>query len=136
MPSKTCRDCNEDKPIADYRPPRSPRCLPCLQAKRQRDYEKRGGKEYIYSHNLRQYGLTVDEYRAKLAAQDGRCAICGEEPPRGKRLNVDHNHETGATRDLLCRWCNYALGNARDDPFRLRAMAEYLERHQANISAE
>lgn len=127
--SKICKDCNHDKPIEDFRPPRSPRCLPCLQKKRKDEYKQRGGKEYIYGHNLKQYGLTLDEYRSMLAAQGGRCAICSKEPPTGKRLNVDHNHETGATRELLCRWCNYALGNAKDDPARLRAMADYLERH-------
>lgn len=131
LSTKTCRDCQQDKQIEEFRPPRSPRCQACLKVKRQNDYKQRGGKEYIYGHNLKQYGLTLDEYRDMLAAQDGRCAICGDEPPAGKRLHVDHNHETGATRDLLCRWCNYALGNAKDDPDRLRAMANYLERHRA-----
>ncbi|MCA1223563.1 endonuclease VII domain-containing protein [Streptomyces sp. 8L] len=93
------------------------------------DYERRGGKEYIYGHNLKRYGLTLEEYQDKLATQEGRCAICGDEPPEGKRLHVDHNHETGAVRDLLCRWCNYALGNVKDEPGRLLAMISYLERH-------
>lgn len=129
--SKTCRECQQEQPIAEFRPPRSLRCRACMKVRRQEEYKRRGGKEWIYSHNLKQYGLTLDEYQAMLAKQGGSCAICGDEPSEGKRLNVDHNHETGAVRDLLCRWCNYALGNAKDDPARLRAMADYLDRHRA-----
>lgn len=93
-------------------------------------YLRRGGKEFVYARSLEvQYGMPVEEYRQRLDAQGGRCAICGDEPAEGKRLNVDHNHATGAVRDLLCQWCNQALGNAKDEPRRLRAMAEYLERH-------
>jgi hypothetical protein len=103
----------------------SPKCA------RRANYLRRGGKEYIYTYTLAsRYGMTAEEYRRRAAEQDGRCAICREEPEDGKRLHVDHNHETGAVRALLCRWCNYALGNAKDDPERLRAMAAYLERHE------
>lgn len=85
----------------------------------------------MYERNLvTQYGMALSEYQRRVAEQGGRCAVCGDEPEEGKRLHVDHDHATGAIRDLLCRWCNYALGNAKDDPRRLRAMAGYLERHQ------
>ena len=94
-------------------------------------YLRRGGKEFMYARTIGAlYGMGIDEYRARLEAQGGRCAICGDEPDGGKRLHVDHDHASGVVRELLCRWCNYALGNAKDDPARLRAMASYLERHQ------
>lgn len=60
-------------------------------------------------------------------AQDYRCAVCGE-PPTRRRLDVDHDHKTGAVRGLLCSDCNIALGKFRDDPDRLRAAADYLVR--------
>jgi hypothetical protein len=85
-------------------------------------------------HLASNYGMTMEEYQARVAAQGGLCAICGDEPERG-RLHVDHNHATGVVRELLCRPCNHALGNAQDDPARLRAMIAYLERH-ARASAE
>ncbi|WP_329028298.1 endonuclease VII domain-containing protein [Streptomyces sp. NBC_00690] len=94
-------------------------------------YLRRGGKEFVYARSIENlYGVSVDEYTARMQAQGGRCAVCRDEPEEGKRLHVDHNHASGAVRDLLCRWCNYALGNAKDSPSRLRAMADYLERHQ------
>jgi hypothetical protein len=62
----------------------------------------------------RNYGLTPKAYAAMLAAQQHRCAICGEPERvriRGKvrALAVDHNHETGHVRGLLCARCNRAL---------------------------
>lgn len=127
---KVCRDCEEEKPIEEFRPATSLRCVPCMKVVRAKRYQERGGKEWMYEQNLAtRYGMTIEEYRRRVAAQDGRCAICGDEPDDGKRLHVDHSHDTGVVRDLLCRWCNYALGNAKDDPARLRAMADYLDRH-------
>lgn len=73
------------------------------------------------------FGLSGDQYDALLASQAGRCAIC-ENRPRGKRLAVDHNHQTGEIRGLLCKRCNHdLLGSARDDtPILLRAVS-YLK---------
>ena len=108
--------------------PSSPFCSKkCYQRHR---YVTRNGAEIGYvEHISRRYGLTAEEYRRRVAAQQGRCAVCGGEPGDGKRLHVDHNHESGAVRDLLCGPCNHALGHAKDDPARLRALADYLERH-------
>ena len=61
---------------------------------------------------LAQYGLTPEDYDRMLAAQGGRCAICGTDNPggQGNRLHVDHDHETGRVRGLLCQGCNARLG--------------------------
>lgn len=78
------------------------------------------------------YGLTVDEYERMDEAQGGRCAICGGNSARSDgdgRLVVDHAHETGAVRDLLCNLCNTGLGAMRDDPAILLAAIEYLKNH-------
>lgn len=84
----------------------------------------------------RNYGVSLEWLMAKTAEQNNRCAICGEPPdPEGVkaagRLHVDHDHETGAVRDLLCNHCNRLLGAALDRPDLLRAAAEYIERHRA-----
>jgi hypothetical protein len=60
------------------------------------------------------YGLTSGEYDELLAAQGGKCAICRGRP-RSKRLAVDHNHDTGAVRGLLCSRCNHDLLGASWD---------------------
>ena len=59
-------------------------------------------------------------------AQGGLCAICQTAPA----VHVDHDHETGAVRALLCFNCNGGLGQFRDDPALLQAAADYVERHR------
>ena len=80
--------------------------------------------------SLKAYGLTVAEWDAMLEAQNGGCAVCGTRVPRGRgRFHVDHDHATGAVRGLLCAHCNVAIALAGDEPVRLRALADYVERH-------
>lgn len=76
------------------------------------------------------YGLSDQDYAALLAYQGGRCYIC-QRVPRSRRLAVDHDHETGAVRGLLCsdsdRGCNHAiLGNIKDLEMAQR-IVEYIE---------
>jgi len=56
------------------------------------------------------YGITIEDYDAMLAAQGGGCAIC-HTPPRSKRLHVDHDHADGRVRGLLCYHCNRTIGH-------------------------
>lgn len=80
------------------------------------------------SHLKRKYGMTPEQYDEMLAAQGGGCAICGR-PPKKISLHVDHDHETGAIRRLLCFLCNNLLGDAGDDPGLLEKAAAYLRSH-------
>ena len=73
----------------------------------------------------RSKGITEQDYHAMLEKQQGRCAICGDEP-EVVHLRIDHDHETGAIRGLLCRNCNLGLGNFRDSPAKMIAALEYL----------
>ena len=82
---------------------------------------------------LKKYGLTEETFTELLNSQGGCCAICGQPDPRMKnssRLYVDHCHETGLVRGLLCRACNTMLGSAKDMATVLRAGADYLEREK------
>lgn len=75
-------------------------------------------------------GLTLEEYDALLLKQGGACAICGQSPSL-KALHVDHHHETGNVRGLLCNNCNRCLGLLKDDVAVLRSAIVYLERAAA-----
>lgn len=77
----------------------------------------------------RAFGITPDEFDRLLEAQAGKCAICGTSSPGGRwsRFSVDHDHETGRVRGLLCLRCNRALGLMDDDPRRLQRAANYLD---------
>jgi hypothetical protein len=104
------------------------------------EYQKEYHKEYrerdeakaaTHSRNLwKNYKMTPTEFNELWEAQSGKCAICSVEmAPRGRAKNsaaVDHNHESGAVRGLLCRNCNAGIGYLMDDPDLLIAAAEYL----------
>ena len=72
-------------------------------------------------------GVTDEQYEALLAAQHGVCAICGN-PPKTRRLHVDHNHRTGKVRGLLCFRCNRALPTY--------ATSEWLESARLYVHAD
>lgn len=78
----------------------------------------------------RNYGITDADFDRMFDEQDGRCAICGTDEPGGgyNTLHVDHNHETGFVRGLLCNNCNRGLGMFSDDAWRLEAATAYLLR--------
>lgn len=84
------------------------------------------------AHLRRMYGLSCKEYAALVEAQHGVCAICGQPETRTRdgvvqHLVVDHDHETGAVRGLLCAMCNLGLGYFRDDAKRLASAVQYLD---------
>lgn len=81
----------------------------------------------------RNYGLTIEQYDALLASQGGLCAIC-KATPGNKRLAVDHNHETGVVRGLLCDRCNPMIGYAKESIARLEAAIAYLKKTENRSS--
>lgn len=150
----TCVECQVNKSAESFyldsqtQRPRS-RCKVCLLAynKRTRDpikkklYEKSRGsgssrqtRQARRDGDLRRkYTLTQGQYDTLSVAQNALCAICHlpETIVRHGRLStlaVDHDHNTGAIRGLLCNRCNLLLGKSADSPVLLRAAAAYLER--------
>ena len=78
--------------------------------------EKR--KRHVRNCTLKKkYGITLDQYEETLQTQDYKCAVCrlGTDTCVQKALSVDHNHETGKVRGLLCDRCNRALGLLKDN---------------------
>jgi len=81
------------------------------------------------ANNFRQkYGTTVREYNVMFEEHAGRCAICGvHQSQLEKALHIDHCHETGAVRGLLCSRCNRGIGQFKDDPEIVERAIEFLE---------
>ena len=71
------------------------------------------------------YGIS--KYAVLVLQRKDRCDCCGE-PFNGGPYNrhIDHDHETGRVRGVLCRWCNLTLGQAQENEDRLRACVDYL----------
>ena len=72
----------------------------------------------------KKFGISLAEYEALLIKQDSACAICKE--PQRKKLAVDHDHQSGAVRGLLCGSCNRGIGLLRDNTCILRNAIDYL----------
>lgn len=85
---------------------------------------------------LRKYGLTEEDYRRMLSAQSGKCAVCSIQLDQlsPKNVHIDHCHETGAVRGILCRGCNQGIGQLRDSKELLTAAIDYLESTSENTS--
>lgn len=81
----------------------------------------------------RKYGLSLEQYNILLASQEFSCAICKTKifKGKGKKLHVDHCHNTGKIRALLCNPCNVGLGAFTDSVSTLLSAADYLQKHGA-----
>lgn len=78
----------------------------------------------------RKFGLTLEEWNEMFNAQGGCCAICGKHQSRQqRRMAVDHNHETGQIRALLCQNCNHGLGHFYENVASLSNAISYLQKH-------
>lgn len=99
--------------------------------KRAAKWQKENSERYrrwLYEHSLiKNYNITIEDYKKMLNDQNGVCAICFREDKKGRKLCVDHNHDTGKVRGLLCGNCNKLLGMAGDDKKILSRSIKYLE---------
>lgn len=96
---------------------------------RQDEIKRERNKIYQRARWLKEnFNMTVDDYMVIYEKQNGQCAICKSDQ-NGSRKNfcVDHDHETGKVRGLLCHNCNVSVGLMKDSPSLLRKAAEYLE---------
>ena len=111
--------------------------IPGIISERSKEYYDRNREEILKRGNaynkspegknryyLRKYDITYEEYLTKCEEQEHSCAICSETKP----LVVDHSHETGKARGLLCFNCNTGLGYFSDSSETLKQAREYLKK--------
>lgn len=124
---RTCTTCDTFKPASEYTIERDSRaltgvamrskCRPCNELIKYKSFIKR------------RYGITWDTYVSMLDEQEGCCKICkttSSNTTRTDRLVVDHCHDTGEVRGLLCAKCNMAIGLLDDDPEKIQAALNYI----------
>lgn len=143
---KVCTDCKQLKSISFFFKEAgcadgyNSRCKECKTKATMRWREKNkdaynaGMRDYAKKHRRRihyqqAYGMTVEQYDIMLAAQGGVCAIGGESPSGKRPLVIDHDHATGAVRQLLCYGCNRAL-HVLEAPELLSKAQAYLIKHK------
>jgi len=99
---------------------------------------QRANPDKRLTQQLRRFGITAAEYQDLLNEQGGGCAICGREPGTTGvgRHHVDHCHQTGVVRGVLCSECNLGLGKFGDDPARLEVAALYLRSRNGDPSTD
>jgi hypothetical protein len=78
------------------------------------------------------YNLTLEQFNDKLNNQNNKCSICYRTfDEKINKAQVDHNHQTGKIRDLLCFFCNSTLGMVKEDKNILNNMINYLNKHNS-----
>lgn len=148
--NQQCNTCNLILPLEDFQKDitrkfgRTHKCKKCLsiynsgrkkenKEKRRKNYLK--SKEYYHKKRLhREYGLSKEQYKLLFDSQKGLCKICSN-PEKLKnrvqgtplRLAIDHCHNTGLIRGLLCAQCNVGLGNFKDNIELLEKAITYLK---------
>lgn len=101
-----------------------------LAQSRERKKRLRLASDFYTDRKLSQYGITISEFNLLLEVQANKCATCLREGADKNPLCIDHDHESGKVRGLLCRNCNLALGLLRDDQIAISNLLEYIKRHK------
>lgn len=116
---RRCKDCHGayTRPA----PYPGPRCF--THNKQFKAQQKQRAHELMVTKT---YGIEAGEYERLYKAQGGKCAICQYATGQSKRLAVDHNHNTGVVRGLLCGPCNQFVGRLRDSPEAFLRAYKYL----------
>lgn len=104
--------------------------LKIAQLNRSKSYRENGtyrSRHFKWALKKR-YGITTDKFMCLLSAQDYKCKICQKEETIDRHLCVDHDHNTGQIRGILCTSCNAMLGFAKDRIDILENGIKYLQK--------
>jgi hypothetical protein len=145
--TKHCPKCKEEKLFSDFGKDITKKigltsyCKLCAASNRKLNYAKNPNKEKkklmeYYNSNKEKfreyslkslYGASIENYKEMQTQQGHMCKICKTHESNLKRkLFIDHCHETGKVRGLLCQYCNTMLGNAKDNMLVLQSAINYL----------
>lgn len=126
--TKTCSECGKTKPLNGKNFYRNNVCGACYQKR----YKQENPEKYRNIKLKHLYGITLDFFNRMLQSQNNGCAVCRRKENKltnGKVQNfvVDHSHETGQVRGLLCHDCNKNVGVVEKH---LKVILEYLDKYQ------
>ena len=107
-------------------------CKACKVKRQAQNYNNDTYMRIVRPYQLKsKYGITSEDYEKLLESQSGKCAICGTDDGASAKgsstFSIDHCHETGNVRGLLCNTCNRGLGFFKDNPVVLASAIKYLK---------
>lgn len=134
MFTKVCKQCGKEGSLDLFQKDVSKKdkvrteCKECTAANRKKRYSPVVNRKNNMQKNFGK-GI-LETYQHLFCLQGGVCAIC-KSPENGRyaHLSVDHDHDTGKIRGLLCNNCNRGIGLLKDDPKILEQAKKYLETH-------
>jgi len=137
--TKRCPKCGETKVVSKFSKDKARKGGYCCYCKAcEKAYKSSPKGMQVRRNALRKYyfGITAEEFVEMLVRQKGVCAICGEPETNidyrsgeVRALCVDHDHQTGKIRELLCYRCNLVVGHSREDAKILKDTINYLKKH-------
>ena len=121
---KRCKDCREQGLVNKRPAPHpGPRCTT-----HHREFRALKRSTSWETRIQAVYGISAEDYWQVYEFQDGACYICQRATGKRKKLSVDHCHETGVVRGLLCQKCNRdVLGHLRDEIDAFYRCVDYLK---------
>ena len=140
--SRRCKTCDLERKRIGGSNAEKTHCVRGHEFTPENTYFRRGGATrgcrqclsfYKISARAARYGQTVAQLQEMEDKQNNLCAICEQPEKHFGCLSMDHDHESGKNRELLCSRCNPALGLFNDDPELLVRAAEYLIRHKESV---
>lgn len=133
---KKCSKCQENKNIELFGIKKynndglNHYCKECENKRSKLKYSKPEFKDNKKYYQIeRKYGLTKGEYFDKLKNQNNKCNICEVDLLNDKDTHIDHSHNTGKVRDILCKKCNNLLGSVNEDIDYLNRLINYINKH-------
>lgn len=125
-----CSKCGETNPSNFYVDKKGNRtnkkCRECHKVECKNRWHSRSSLDRWASRNYK-YNVTKEFLVDLYQKQGGKCAICKDFPQTARNLHVDHCHQTGAVRGLLCHGCNTGIGALRDNPEIVANALSYLK---------
>lgn len=136
LQNKVCFSCKETKPVTEFYRSNTRyyqrECKLCNKLRKTAWHKTEAGKLSSTNTKLKaRFGITLEDYNKMLEEQKGLCLICDNPLSyNGHKLAVDHDHDTGKIRGLLCKACNFGIGHFKDNINLLAKAINYLEKYK------
>jgi hypothetical protein len=141
---KKCTKCGVEKPLSEFSKHKSGKngiraqCKLCINFVRSGTCIKKPKRTEEETKNLyksrafkRKYGISKEDFYILKFKQNNKCAICQNELENDKKSHMDHCHNSGKLRGVLCTTCNVGLGMFKDSLLLLKSAVKYIKKYSS-----